>query len=185
MSAILPNGEIKPRRPDCLADETVSGEPVWAANSLLSGKKQGISLNRWPLSRESARIWSQIPGVTEKFPAQRNREWFLPEQGSLTAEQGIYCRNQGIVLVQKSESEILQHGAGIIARPSPKNRRAFMTEASQDSRTSNRKRSAYSNRLPIGVHRSRRGSHPLPVAVHTAAHRAGEVAKRGTESGSP
>jgi hypothetical protein len=168
-----------------VADETVSGEPVWAANSLLSGKKQGISLNRWPLSRESARIWSQIPGVTEKFPAQRNREWFLPEQGSLTAEQGIYCRNQGIVLVQKSVSEILQHGAGIIARPSPKNRRAFMTEASQDSRTSNRKRSAYSNRLPIGVHRSRRGSHPLPVAVHTAAHRAGEVAKRGTESGSP
>jgi hypothetical protein len=28
MSAILPNGEIKPRRPDCLADETVSGELV-------------------------------------------------------------------------------------------------------------------------------------------------------------
>ena len=31
---------------DSLADETVSGEPVCEANSLLSGKKQGISQNR-------------------------------------------------------------------------------------------------------------------------------------------
>jgi hypothetical protein len=35
MSRILTHREIKPRRPDCLADETVSGEPVSVANSLL------------------------------------------------------------------------------------------------------------------------------------------------------
>jgi len=41
MSRVLTHREITPRRPDCLADETVSGEPVCEANSLLSGKITG------------------------------------------------------------------------------------------------------------------------------------------------
>jgi hypothetical protein len=41
MSAVLANREIKPRRQDSLADETVSGEPVCGADSLLTGKITG------------------------------------------------------------------------------------------------------------------------------------------------
>jgi hypothetical protein len=60
-----------------------------------------------------------------------------------------------------------------------------MTEARQDRRTANGKRSAYPNGLPIAVYRSRRRSHTLPVAVDTTAHRAGGAAQLGTETGSP
>jgi hypothetical protein len=35
MSAILPHREITPQRPDSLADDAVTGEPVSRRNSLL------------------------------------------------------------------------------------------------------------------------------------------------------
>jgi hypothetical protein len=41
MSAILPNGEIKPRRPDCLADDAVSGEPVSGSEFPVIREKTG------------------------------------------------------------------------------------------------------------------------------------------------
>ena len=41
MLTVLTNREIIPRRPDCLADETVIGEPVCGADSLLTGKITG------------------------------------------------------------------------------------------------------------------------------------------------
>jgi hypothetical protein len=76
MSAILPNGEIKPRRPDCLADETVSGEPVWAANSLLSGKITGNFRDYGSNLKVKPKICTNLQPLIDKFPVKANREFF-------------------------------------------------------------------------------------------------------------
>jgi hypothetical protein len=76
MSAILPNGEIKPRRPDCLADETVSGEPVCGAGSLLTGNLTGNFSNLGLFLRFLLIINEQIQMLASKFPSKWNREFF-------------------------------------------------------------------------------------------------------------
>jgi hypothetical protein len=83
MSAILPNGEIKSRRPDCLADETVSGEPVCGADSLLTGKITGNFTKIGPFGEKLSARTQQNQLVAGQFPTKLNREL-------IRAEQGIY-----------------------------------------------------------------------------------------------
>jgi hypothetical protein len=76
MSAILPHGEITPRRPDCVADETVNGEPVWAANSLLSGKITGNFRDYGSNLKVKPKICTNLQPLIDKFPVKANREFF-------------------------------------------------------------------------------------------------------------
>src|ERR1700720_1147762 len=96
MSAILPHREITPQRPDSLADETVSGEPVCEANSLLTGKLTGKFADSCLSVRFLRPVDQQIQGLAGKFPTQPNREFFEFEQGIESRDQGIESRDQGI-----------------------------------------------------------------------------------------
>ena len=64
----------------------------------------------------------------------------------------------------------------------PEGRGAVMTEASQDTRMSDRKRGAYANRSPLSAHRPKRNSYTLPVGGGAARIVA---AQRGAAAGSP
>src|ERR1700676_1285699 len=96
MSRILTPREIKPRRPDCVADETVSREPVCEANSLLTGKLTGKFADSCLSVRFLRPVDQQIQGLAGKFPTQPNREFFEFEQGIESRDQGIESRDQGI-----------------------------------------------------------------------------------------
>ena len=52
MSRILTHWEIIPRRPDSLADEPVSGEPVSGEDSLRSGKRTGNFVKIGPFGKK-------------------------------------------------------------------------------------------------------------------------------------
>src|SRR3984893_11358733 len=96
MSRILTTREIKPGRPDCLADETVSGEPVCEANSLLTGKLTGKFADSFLSVRFLRPVDQQIQGLAGKFPTQPNREFFEFEQGIESRDQGIFSVEEGI-----------------------------------------------------------------------------------------
>src|ERR1700730_17145829 len=104
MSRILTPREIKPRRPDSLADETVVREPVSGRNSLLTGKLTGKFADSGLSVRFLRPVDQQIQGLAGKFPTQPNREFFEFEQGIESRDQGIESRDQGIFSVEEGIS---------------------------------------------------------------------------------
>src|ERR1700730_16017858 len=102
MSAILPHREITPQRQDSLADETVSGEPVCEANSLLTGKFADSCLS----VRFLRPVDQQIQGLAGKFPTQPNREFFEFEQGIESRDQGIFSVEEGIRIASLIQSAV-------------------------------------------------------------------------------
>src|ERR1700731_2929437 len=93
MSRILTPREIKPRRPYCLADETVSGEPVCEANSLLTGKLTGKFADSFLLCDFCAQSISRFKGLQAN--SLRNRTGnFLNSSRELN--RGIRELNRGI-----------------------------------------------------------------------------------------
>ena len=61
---------------DSLADDAVSGEPVSARNSLLTGNLTGNFSNLGLFLRFSLLINEQIQMLAAKFPSKWNREFF-------------------------------------------------------------------------------------------------------------
>ena len=106
MSAILPHREITPQRPDSLADETVSGEPVCEANSLLTGKLTGKFADSCLSVRFLRPVDQQIQGLAGKFPTQPNREFFEFEQGIESRDQGIFSVEEGIRIASLIQSAV-------------------------------------------------------------------------------
>src|ERR1019366_7352651 len=95
MSAIRPHREITPRRPDWLADEPVSGEPVCGANSLLTGNLTGN--------------FTKIGPFGETLPRQNAAESVSCRTIPYKMKQGINSRQTGNLL---SRAGNLQRLAG-------------------------------------------------------------------------
>src|SRR5262249_45440577 len=104
------------QRPDCVADDAVSCEPVSAPNSLLTGKLTGNFARSGPPPRFSYLISARIQELTAEFPTQRNREFS-------NAYQGIFCEEQGI----RSSPAVLGSIRGATKRQEPRNRRERLT----------------------------------------------------------
>ena len=107
-----------------MSQVTSTGEPVCEANSLLSGKKTGNFAKSLAQSRKWVRISKQIRSVTAKFPAQRNRELLLLEQGILNngtgnvfAQSGNRCRSTPIALASCRKTSLQADAGGPIAIP--------------------------------------------------------------------
>src|ERR1700730_8932886 len=85
MSAILPNGEIKPRRPDCLADDAVGGEPVSPCYSLFSpvmfGKTGNFPFLWNDLRSTFFQVLSSFPLVMVFFLRCKNCDHSAAKQG--------------------------------------------------------------------------------------------------------
>jgi len=120
MSAILPNGEIKPRRPDCLADETVNGEPVSTVDFPINRENTGnIRKYRPETASHVAAFSRKIMSLAGEFPARRNREFALADQGKFGADQGSVQEFQRICCdpafigakVQTAASQTPRNGA--------------------------------------------------------------------------
>src|SRR5215470_5849235 len=77
------------QRPDCVADDAVTYEPVSAANSLLTGKLTGNFAKSGHPSEFSCSITAPIQCLTAEFPTQLNREFPNAYQGIVFKEQGI------------------------------------------------------------------------------------------------
>jgi hypothetical protein len=95
MSAVLANREIKPRRQDWLADETVNGEPVCEVNSLLTGNRTGKFqiLARSAQNPPTKHTIFQV--LAEKFPRQQNRELNTRNRERIVEEQGAPIDRSG------------------------------------------------------------------------------------------
>src|ERR1700731_4125665 len=106
MSAILPHREITPRRPNCVADEAVSREPVCEANSLLTGKLTGKFADSCLSVRFLRPVDQQIQGLAGKFPTQPNREFFEFEQGIESRDQGIFSVEEGIRIASLNDGRL-------------------------------------------------------------------------------
>ena len=70
------NGRIMNREPDCVADDAVRCQPVSNPNSLLTGKLTGNFVSFGLLSRFWCPDGERIQWLADKFPTQRNREFF-------------------------------------------------------------------------------------------------------------
>ena len=77
-----------PQRPDCVADDAVSCEPVSAPNSLLTGKLTGNFAESGHPPRFSCLIGARIQWLAAEFPTQRNSEFSNTYQRILFGEQG-------------------------------------------------------------------------------------------------
>jgi hypothetical protein len=75
-------------RPDCMAEDAVSCEPVSAANSLLTGKLTGNFAKSGHRSQFGRSINARSQGLTAEFPTQQNREFSNAYQGIFFGEQG-------------------------------------------------------------------------------------------------
>jgi hypothetical protein len=82
------NGINAPQRPDCVADDAVSCEPVSAPNSLLTGKLTGNFAESGDPSQFSRPIKARIQSLTAEFPTQPNREFLNAYQGISLVKQG-------------------------------------------------------------------------------------------------
>jgi hypothetical protein len=77
------------QRPDWLADDAVSCEPVSGPNSLLTGKLTGNFAESGLLLQFQPPVSELIQRLAAKFPTQRNREFLDAYQGKFFEEQGI------------------------------------------------------------------------------------------------
>src|SRR5262245_52289300 len=77
------------QRPDWLADDAVSCEPVSAANSLLTAKLTGNFAKSGRPPRFSCLMSARIQWLPAEFPTQLNREFPNAYQGIFFEEQGI------------------------------------------------------------------------------------------------
>jgi hypothetical protein len=95
LSRVLTHREISPRRPDCLADEPVNGEPVCEANSLRSGIRTGKFqiLARFGQNPPTKHTIFQV--LAEKFPRQQNRELNTRNRERFAEEQGAPIDRSG------------------------------------------------------------------------------------------
>jgi hypothetical protein len=88
------NGINAPQRPDCVADDAVSCEPVSAPNSLLTGKLTGNFAKSGLSVAISCPINAGIQCLTAKFPTQQNREFSNAYQGIFFGEQGNLIKRE-------------------------------------------------------------------------------------------
>src|SRR6266487_2272319 len=88
MSHVFLQPGHSPQRPDWLAEDAVSCEPVSALNSLLTGKITGTFAECGHPSQFSRSINAHIQSLTAEFPTQPNREFLDAYQGILFEEQG-------------------------------------------------------------------------------------------------
>src|SRR5580704_1567804 len=84
MSAVLANREIKPRRPDWLADETVNGEPVSASG--------------FPANRENNREFYENRAVWRNFARKNAAKSVSCRAIPYKMKQGINSRRTGNLL---------------------------------------------------------------------------------------
>src|SRR5215208_3801221 len=79
-----------------LADDAVRRERSAGPNSLRTGNLTGNFSILGLFLRFSRLIDAEIQWLAAKFPTQRNREFFRPEQGIWQRDQGISGREQGM-----------------------------------------------------------------------------------------
>ena len=89
-----------------LADDAVSGEPVYEANSLLTGKLTGKFADSCLSVRFLRPVDQQIQGLAGKLSTQPNREFFEFEQGIESRDQGIFSVEEGIRIASLNDGRL-------------------------------------------------------------------------------
>src|SRR6266446_5714825 len=105
MSHVFLQPGHSPQRPDWLADDAVSCEPVSAPNSLLTGKLTGNFAKSGLSVAISCPINARIQCLTAVLTMQQNREFSNAYQGIFFGEQGNLIKQQrdAVIAVRRPE----------------------------------------------------------------------------------